>query len=884
MELELGTTLSKVFGHKNFRSDVQKNAVLTIVEGKQDVFVCMPTGAGKSLCYQLPAVVSPGITFVVSPLIALMQDQLEHLDSIGVKSETLNSKMSVEERKRVLSDLDKEKPKTKMLYITPEQADTDNFKQLTESLTKRKLVKYFVIDEAHCVSQWGHDFRPTYLRLGYFRTKYLKGIPCIALTATAPKQVIEDIIKQLRLKEPIAKFKQSVFRPNLFYDVKMKDTIGDVYEDLKGFALKALGGVAEEGEDWNSYGCGIVYSRTRDGCEEVSHHLSRKGIPARPYHAGLKNGIRETNQTEWMQGKFPVIVATISFGMGVDKANVRFVAHWNVPKSMAGYYQESGRAGRDGEKSYCRLYYSREDRNTVAFLINHEAKRWKKKDKETVRLQLKAANKNFEHMISYSEEVRCRHWSISQFFGDEKPDCNKSCDACKEPRSVEKNLAELQRGLFASVNKTKGGGTMYYVDEDVSGDMYGGGRKGAKMDTDDYDDQYDSDEDDDSESAKERRDRKERTNFIKNQFKKRKGDVETSRPEDTFIPPSEDCPLRDAASQRIPKLTVAQREHCMALLEKALLDNYVQYYKDIPTKMAAKDFVPRCCAIDLEYEVFKANRLHNIYKASVMRSVSEIKKFTALKDLHTSLVPKWSSTSDASPSDTGGDKDISSHSNDNGKSCDKKLNGESVLEAVGDTEVTASLYDGDKDKTSESNENVESKEEKDTKTADATAVKIEEKPVRPKIVYFFERGDSLKQELGEENGNLMKDNTEESSFKIDGALNHSHGVKRPHDSKDDRHSKHRKVEKKPSSRGDASATKLKECADVVVKYLTPHFKGGQIASKELFKKTAKMLSHKVVEKTKDKPPEKVKEVVKAMIKDLFKKHQKISSEEHISSI
>lgn len=212
----------------------------------------MPTGAGKSLCYQLPAVLAPGITFVVSPLIALMQDQLEHLGNLGIQSATLNSKMSADERRRVLKDLEREKPKTKLLYITPELADTDNFKSLTESLMKRKLVKYFVIDEAHCVSQWGHDFRPTYLRLGYFRKKYLKGVPCVALTATAPNQVIEDVMKQLHLRDPVAKFRQSVFRPNLFYEVKPRDLQSDPYEDLKVFAVKALGGVAEKGDNWVS--------------------------------------------------------------------------------------------------------------------------------------------------------------------------------------------------------------------------------------------------------------------------------------------------------------------------------------------------------------------------------------------------------------------------------------------------------------------------------------------------------------------------------------------------------------------------------------------------------------------------------------------------------
>lgn len=210
----------------------------------------MPTGAGKSLCYQLPAVVAPGITMVVSPLIALMHDQLEHLDQLGIKSETLNSRMSTEERKRVLNDLKKDKPKTKLLYITPELADTDNFKTLIECLAAKSLVKYFVIDEAHCVSQWGHDFRPTYLKLGYFRAKYLKDVPCVALTATAPNDIVEDIIKQLKLRKPLAKFRKSCFRPNLYYEVQLMEPLGDPYEDLKDFAVKALGGVAEDGESW----------------------------------------------------------------------------------------------------------------------------------------------------------------------------------------------------------------------------------------------------------------------------------------------------------------------------------------------------------------------------------------------------------------------------------------------------------------------------------------------------------------------------------------------------------------------------------------------------------------------------------------------------------
>ena len=231
------------------------------------------------------------------------------------------------------------------------------------------------------MSQWGHDFRPQYLQLGVLK-EILKNVPCIALTATGTLNVVQDIYKNLSLKEPVKKFKTSVFRNNLFYEIIYKDYLNeDAFENLKKFINTCFSGDDASTPTDALGNVGIVYCRTRDACSHVAGRLISKGINAKAYHAGLKNSERDEIQDEWMQGKCRVIVATISFGMGVDKSSVRFVVHWNISKSMAAYYQESGRAGRDGMPAFCRLYYSKEDRDLLNFLIKQEMEETKTKNK-----------------------------------------------------------------------------------------------------------------------------------------------------------------------------------------------------------------------------------------------------------------------------------------------------------------------------------------------------------------------------------------------------------------------------------------------------------------------------------------------------------------------
>lgn len=578
--------LKQHFGFDKFRSQQQENVVKAVVKGDRDVFVCMPTGAGKSLCYQLPALLAKGITLVISPLIALIQDQVDHQKALNVPARSINSKLPLAERRQILADLESDSPRLKLLYITPEMVASPSFQPCLSSLCSRGLLAYLAVDEAHCVSQWGHDFRPDYLKLGDLRSRLQ--VPCVALTATAPKRVQEDIWRSLKLGSPLL-FSTPVFRKNLKYDVIFRDLLPDPYVHLLAFAKEALGGNTVE------KGCGIVYCRTRESCEEVAYKLTKLGIAAKPYHAGLKTSDRTESQADWMADKVPVIVATISFGMGVDKANVRFVVHWNVAKSLASYYQESGRAGRDGLPSSCRIYYSPKDRDQLNFLIRKEIAR-KQEKRGSEKEQDKAPIQDFDAMVAFCEQEGCRHATISQFFGDQKPNCAGACDFCQNPKLVR---AQLERASALSTRTGPAQSTEPRGPFGFDPELYAGGRKGYGFER--FDEEWGDNAGDDSVKRK-----KEFGDLFKKQMSLRK----LSDVKETFVPPDADCPLKDASSQRIPRLTVKSREHCLSLLQECLHSSSDALYQ----------------AVEIEHEIFRACKSANLYKAAVLKRVSEMKK------------------------------------------------------------------------------------------------------------------------------------------------------------------------------------------------------------------------------------------------------------------
>ncbi|OZC05971.1 hypothetical protein X798_07048 [Onchocerca flexuosa] len=547
--------LNAVFKHKNYKTAIQKQAIYAIARKKSDIFVSLPTGAGKSLCYQLPALMyHPGVTIVFSPLIALIQDQVLSCKAHGIKCDSLNSKTSVEDRRRIVEDLRATKPETQLLYITPESAATPNIQRMITSLFKRNLLNYFVVDEAHCVTHWGHDFRPDYLKLGNLR-QLAPEVCWIALTATANKNAQDDIVKQLKLNN-VKMFKASTFRDNLYYDVIMKDLIPSTPErHLALFIMKALGCTQKStsitkfapelksavnavnklnfksGEDRHSsksnetcgkltfMGSGIIYCRTRDECERMATRLTEEGIPTYAYHAGLGNKMRDDIQDKWMKNVIPVIAATISFGMGIDKADVRVVVHWTCSQNLAAYYQESGRAGRDGKRSYCRIYYSRDDRQLLNFLINQDIFKTKAKklDKKIIDEQVKAIQHGFEKMVEYCEKPQ--HISFGRYFGDDdlRP-CRRSCDYCKNPESCNEILSRFNAEAWKDIGNSRSRKRRFNDDDDCF--LYEGGRAGIK--------EGNVNESGDAAAMLERKEKQCRTEIVQEEFARRRKTAATA--------------------------------------------------------------------------------------------------------------------------------------------------------------------------------------------------------------------------------------------------------------------------------------------------------------------------------------------------------------------
>ncbi len=396
--------LHDVFGYSDFRGD-QQDIVEHVVAGG-DALVLMPTGAGKSLCFQLPALLRPGVGIVISPLIALMQDQVDALRQLGVKAAFLNSSISANAVREVQSRL--RQGELDLLYVAPERLLMPGFLALMDQVQKTHGIALFAIDEAHCVSQWGHDFRPEYRALTVLHERF-PAVPRIALTATADMPTRAEIVERLAL-EQANQFVSSFDRPNIRYIVKQKHNSRN---QLQAFI-----------EEEHKGDAGIVYCLSRKKVEETATWLSQRGWVALPYHAGLDSETRNVNQSRFLREEGVVMVATVAFGMGIDKPNVRFVAHLDLPKSMEGYYQETGRAGRDGLPANAWLAYGLGDVVAMRQMIDSgEASEERKR----------VERKKLDALLAYCESTGCRHQTVLRYFGEAHPGQCGECDNCLEP-------------------------------------------------------------------------------------------------------------------------------------------------------------------------------------------------------------------------------------------------------------------------------------------------------------------------------------------------------------------------------------------------------------------------------------------------------------------
>jgi ATP-dependent DNA helicase RecQ len=410
--MDLALMLKKHFGYDRFRP-LQREIISDALAGR-DVFVLMPTGGGKSLCFQLPALTREGLTIVVSPLISLMKDQVDALQTSGIPATYLNSTLDRQgavARWRGLHHGD-----YRMLYVAPERLMLDTFLERAVNWN----IAQFAIDEAHCISEWGHDFRPEYRELKKLRTHF-PDVPMMALTATATERVRADIVKQLKLREPRC-YVASFNRPNLTYRVVPKTA---PYEQLLTFIR------SRPNES------GIVYCASRKSADSLARNLSEDGISTRPYHAGLTSAERTKNQEAFLRDNVRVVTATIAFGMGINKPNVRFVVHYDLPKNLESYYQETGRAGRDGLPSECVLLFSASDVAKQLHFINEKSES-----------EARIARAQLQQMVHYAETRQCRRVTLLGYFGETytRPSC-EGCDNCLTPRETFDGTIPAQKFL-----------------------------------------------------------------------------------------------------------------------------------------------------------------------------------------------------------------------------------------------------------------------------------------------------------------------------------------------------------------------------------------------------------------------------------------------------
>lgn len=416
-EATMHQALASIFGYNQFRP-FQQEIVRSVLDGR-DSFTLMPTGGGKSLCYQLPAHLLAGVCIVISPLISLMKDQVDAACSNGLRAATLNSVSSAADRQKLHGDL--QAGRLDLLYLSPERLNTAGF----WDYLKKQRISFFAIDEAHCISQWGHDFRPDYLALSSISTHFPQ-TPIAAFTATATPRVAQDIVDRLQLRDPL-RVCASFNRPNLFYQVVPKD---NAYAQILRY-------IEQHPED-----SGIIYRTTRKNVDETAKFLQQKGVRAKAYHAGLPDAERAKTQEEFRKDSCPVIVATVAFGMGIDKSNVRFVIHADLPKNMEGYYQETGRAGRDGEAAHCLLLYDQRDIAQLLRFANSSD------DEE----QKKLAVAQVYTMIDFTQKDCCRRQGLLTYFGEHFTEENcGACDICTGQVQREDATIAAQKALSAMV-------------------------------------------------------------------------------------------------------------------------------------------------------------------------------------------------------------------------------------------------------------------------------------------------------------------------------------------------------------------------------------------------------------------------------------------------